>query len=109
MRGGGDDFYKLFKCRLCMYVSLCFANSSCICLCMCVCICTISRASGVIIHYPTRDQCLALSSTRVLLFNVINVMYAWFHMRFISSSVLTIEHHQCLPAMSQLFLMTPAF
>lgn len=60
-------------------------------------------------HYPTRDQCLTLSSTRVLLFNVINVMYAWFHMRFVSSLMLTVEHHQYLPAMSQLLLMTPAF
>lgn len=50
--------------------------------------------------HPQRDQCLALSSDRVLLFNVINVMYAWFHMHFVSSLMLTIKHHQCLPAMS---------
>lgn len=74
-----------------------------VCACMCVCACvrvwlgTSSTASEVIMHYPTRDQFLALSSTRVL-FNVINVMYAWFNMRFVSSLMLTVEHHQCLPA-----------
>ena len=84
---------------------------ACVCACMCVyvCLCTSFTTSGVIMHYPTRDQCLALSSTRVLLFNVINVMYAWLHMRFVSSLMLTVEHHQCLPAMSQRLLMTPAF
>lgn len=67
-----------------------------------------SCTSKVIAHYPTRDQCLALSSTLVLLFNVINVMYAWLHMHFVSSLMLTIKHHLCLPAMSKHLLMTPA-
>ena len=77
--------------------------SVCVCECMCLCV------SGVIMHYTARDQCLALSSSRVLLFNVVNVMYAWLHMRFVSSLILTVEHHQCLPAMSQHLLMTPVF
>lgn len=77
--------------------------------CLCVWLCTSSTTSGVIMHHPTRDQCLALSSTRVLLFNVINVMYAWLHMRFVSSLVLTVKQGQCLPAIRQHLLMTPVF
>lgn len=78
-------------------------------MCVYVCLCTSSTTSGVIMHYPTRDQCLALSSTRVLLLNVITVMYAWLHMHFVSSVMLTVQHDQCLPAISQHLLMTPAF
>lgn len=54
------------------------------------------------------DQCLALSSDWVL-FHVINVMYAWFHMRFVSSLMLSAKRHQCPPATSRLQLTTPAF
>lgn len=109
---------KLFKWGMCMFLfaSVPFQGDSA-CVSVCVCVRAHERAharrrtsftaSEVITHHPTRDQFLALSGTRVL-FNVINVMYAWFNMRFVSSLMLTVEHHQCLPAMRRLMLMTPA-
>lgn len=86
----------------------CFNQSLCAFPDFPMCLCT-SFTSGVIMLYPPRDQRLALSSTRVLLFNVINVMYAWLHMSFVSSLMLTIKHHQCLPAKWQHLLMTELF
>lgn len=102
---------------VCVFTCACVKVTSLVCVGVCVCVCmhvyvclwTSFTMSGVIMHYPARDQCFALSSSRVLLFNVINVTYAWLHMRFVSRLMLTVEHHQCLPAMSQHLLMTPVF
>ena len=59
-----------------------------VCARVCVCVYHLYNMFGLIVHHLTGDWCLALSGTLVLLFGVINVMYAWLPARFVSTLML---------------------